>query len=147
MKNLSFEVHRYAPELTKAYWHGIDLGIKIDYSSQLSGERKDLVRAVRNHSKFSKKSSNYRYAKIRKEYDGERHQWLNETLQGSFQNIASVTDIIDKYYSPESDIIDGTKLPEPRIYVAFGRKGKLKDITELARNRYNNGKSNKTKSL
>ena len=145
MKNLEFEIHRYAPELTKAFWNGINLDIEIDYMDQKSGKRQDLVRAVRNHRLFSRKNSNFRYAKIRKEYDGERHLWLNETIQGAFSNLKSVSDIIDKFYSPESDIIDGTKLPEPKIYVAFGKKGKFKDITALARSRYKSGKSAKTR--
>lgn len=146
MKNLSFEVHRYAPELTKAFFNGIGLDLKLNYAHHNMQDRKQLVRAVRESRKFAKpKVASIRIATIRKVYSEEQHKWLNGSCHGSFRHSKTVLDTIDKMYEPQSVLMDGSTLPEPIIMVSFGKNGKSHDVTKIARDRYNQGKSVKTR--
>ena len=146
MKNLSFEVHKYAPELSKVFFHGIKLDIKLDFAYQTLQDHKKLVRAVRDSGKFAQpKIACKRIAVIKKVYSEEKHQWLNTTKGGAFSNINTVLDVVDKMYEPQSTLMDGSTLPEPSIILSFGKNGRSHDITKMARKRYNQGKSLKTR--
>ena len=146
MQHLSFKVHRYAPELTAAFFMGKKLDINIDYSAQNPPSRKTLVRAVRDNKMFKKSIDGLvRHASIKKVYAEPEHQWLNNMQGGTFSKMDTVINVIDKMYEAESVLIDGSTLPEPKIMVRFGRKGKWRDMKAMARKRYTSGKSPKSK--
>ena len=145
MQHLSFEVHRYAPELTKAMFNGIELDVKLAYEAQNPPSRKSLVRAVRESKQFRAVDGTKRFEKVKKEYSDEKYQWLNSTLQGSFTETSTVIELIDKLYEPESVLLDGSTLPEPKILVRFSKNGAWQDVTHIGIKRYQKSLSVKSK--
>lgn len=140
MSNFAFELHRYAPELTKAFFKGVALDISIPYRYQRDPSKKSLVRAVRD-TLFKPFSLSQRYVRVKKVYSEERHQWLNKTMNGHFEKTEDVLKVAGKLYEQGGgDLYDGTKMEQPRILVNFNKKtneGAWLDITHLAK-KYSN---------
>ncbi len=147
MKNLTFETHRYAPELNKVFLNGLPLEVTLSHKANHAPTRENLVRSVRESAKFSKGKGVVRIARIKKIYADEKHKWLDQTVCGSFTDMSQVMGFIDKYYETESVLLDGSILPEPKIMISFGKDGTLHDVTKIARNRLMQGRSSKPKPL